>query len=98
METQKRYAEVRQSVVLAVLLATLFIGGVAGYAVRDAENTSWATVRTVLIPRADREGTDITPIQAPAPRWTHEEEQSVQSYPLIPRVMREGPERGDGTR
>jgi hypothetical protein len=70
-------------VVLAVLLATLFIGGVAGYAVRSAGTSGTSTERTVLVPRAVREGTDSMPFQ---------------SYPLIPRVDREGAERADGTR
>ena len=98
METQQRYTQVRQSVVLAVLLATLFIGGVAGYAVRSAEAAPSRADHTDLIPRAAREGMEITPFQAPAPRWTHEDDGSAQSYQLVPRVVREGPERGDGTR
>jgi hypothetical protein len=77
METQRRYAQVSQWVVLAVLLGTLFIGGVGGYAVRSTENAGAQTAdasRSLLIPRSAREGTDITPFQAPAPRWTHEDD------------------------
>ena len=79
MEAQQRYAQVPQSVVLAVLLATLLIGGVGGYVVRGAESAGTQapdTNRTLLIPRASREGVEITPFQAPAPRWTHEDEPS----------------------
>jgi len=80
MEAQARYAQVSQSVVLAVLLATLFAGAIGGYAVRGISFTQQAetadTNRTVLIPRASREGTEITPFQAPAPRWTHEDDAS----------------------
>ena len=32
--------------------------------------------RTLLIPRASREGLEITPFQARAPRWTHEDDPS----------------------
>ena len=75
MEAQKTYAQVPQSVVLAVLLATLLVGGIGGYAVRASEGGQTADAgRTVLIPRAQREGVEITPIQAPAPRWTHEDD------------------------
>ena len=79
MEAQQRYAQVRQSVVLAVLLGTLFIGGVGGYAVRAAESSGTQAAdanRTVLVPRSSREGIEITPFQAPAPRWTHEDDPS----------------------
>ena len=79
MEVQPRYAQVSQWVVLAVLLTTLFIGGVGGYAVRGAEGTAAQSSdinRTQLIPRESREGSDITPFQAPAPRWTHEDDAS----------------------
>ena len=78
MEAQRKYAQVSQWVVLAVLFATLFIGGIGGYAVRGAESSAAQaadTNRTLLIPRASREGVEITPIQAPAPRWTHEDDQ-----------------------
>ena len=64
---------------LVVLLATLFIGGIGGYAVRAAESSGTQgadTNRTLLIPRASREGLEITPFQAPAPRWTHEDDPS----------------------
>lgn len=77
MEVQPRYAQVSQWVVLAVLLATLFIGGIGGYAVRSADNTGAQASdqnRTQLIPRESREGSDVTPFQAPAPRWTHEDD------------------------
>jgi hypothetical protein len=77
MEAQPRYAQVSQWVVLVVLLGTLFIGGVGGYAVRGTEITGTQatdTNRSLLIPRTAREGTDITPFQAPAPRWTHEDD------------------------
>ncbi len=74
MEAQPRYAQVSQWVVLAVLLATLFIGGVGGYAIRTSDGAQAGTDRTLLIPRAVREGTEITPFQAPAPRWTHEDD------------------------
>ena len=79
MESQPRYAQVSQWVVLAVLLVTLFIGGAGGYAIRGAENAGAQVAdlnRTQLIPRESREGTDITPLQAPAPRWTHEDDTS----------------------
>jgi hypothetical protein len=77
METQPRYAQVRQSVVLAVLLATLLVGGIGGYAVRASEGTGAQgsdAIRSLLIPRSAREGIEVTPFQAPAPRWTHEDD------------------------
>ena len=77
MEAQPRYAQVSQWVVLAVLFATLFIGGLGGYAVRGAESAGAQasdTNRMQLMPRESREGSDITPFQAPAPRWTHEDD------------------------
>ena len=79
MEAQPRYAQVSQWVVLAVLLATLLVGGAGGYAVRGAENAKTQVSdqsHTQLIPRESREGSDITPFQAPAPRWTHEDDAS----------------------
>ena len=74
MEAQKRYAQVSQSVVLAVLLATLFIGGAVGYGLRSADTAQAGSDRTQLVPRSAREGIEITPFQAPAPRWTHEDD------------------------
>src|SRR5207247_9980438 len=84
MEAQKRYAQVPQSVVLVVLLGTLFIGGVGGYAVRAAESSGAQAAdanRTLLIPRAAREGLEITPVQAPASRSTHADATSKRSRP-----------------
>ena len=77
MEAQQRYAQISQWVVLVVLLATLLVGGLGGYVVRGADNAGTQATdggHTLVIPRTVREGYEITPFQAPAPRWTHEDD------------------------
>jgi hypothetical protein len=81
MEAQARYAQVSQSTALVVLIAALILGVVGGYELRGFSigedtrvNTPADAGHTVLIPRSVREGYDITPYQAPAPRTTHEDD------------------------
>ena len=59
---------------------TNVLGGLGGYALRRAPvATSQAAAanddgRTSVVPRSLREDSGITPFQAPAPRWTHEDD------------------------
>jgi hypothetical protein len=80
MEAQARYAQVSQNMALVLLSAAIVLGLVGGYELRGlsiGEGTRVETPadagRTVLIPRSVREGEEMTPYQAPAPRWTHED-------------------------
>lgn len=41
---------------------------------RSAREDDLVSGQTALIPRSAREGVDVAPIQAPAPRWTHEDD------------------------
>ena len=60
--------------------AALVLGGLGGYALRGTSvATSQAAAanddgRTGVVPRSLREDSGITPFQAPAPRWTHEDD------------------------
>ena len=62
-----------------VLAAALVVGGFGGYELRRIGNEGSQAAAAAhngeaVVPRAVREGVEITPFQAPAPRWTHEDD------------------------
>ena len=62
-----------------LVAAALLVGGLGGYELRSVgSDASQAAASNgggnTVVPRSAREGTDITPFQAPAPRWTHEDD------------------------
>jgi hypothetical protein len=74
METRKK------GVIPLVIAATLVLGALGGYSLRGTSYASSQAAaanddgRTGVVPRSVREGNEITPFQAPAPRWTHEDD------------------------
>ena len=83
MQARVTYSQHSQGVAAFLVAAALLIGAAGGYALRgigiavssaQAVPTAGETNHTVLIPRSAREDTEITPFQAPAPRWTHEDD------------------------
>ncbi len=84
-----------------LIAGALLAGAAGGYALRgagaeirgaQAANAGEGTMQIVpramregtditpfqIVPREMREGTEITPFQAPAPRWTHEDDATTK--------------------
>lgn len=104
----QRYSQLSQGVAPIALAAALAVGGLGGYTLRaatvrvptaEAASEVSTASKAVLVPRSLREDTPWVPSQlGPLPRSVREDDSSSAAQYLIPRSVREGAERGDGTR